>query len=136
MATSLHSANLIQFRDSDGGGGGNYAEGGGKQNFSTVLQQLFNSDTPILPAPLTDAEAMARVPALDAVLQNYTRFAGRTTTANPIANQTLGETAGEEQWLDTTLLVLKATVMITIIAAAIFGNLLVIASVMRVRKLR
>uniref|UniRef100_A0A1A9WGM8 G-protein coupled receptors family 1 profile domain-containing protein n=1 Tax=Glossina brevipalpis TaxID=37001 RepID=A0A1A9WGM8_9MUSC len=39
-------------------------------------------------------------------------------------------------WLDDALLVLKASVMLFIIIAAIFGNLLVIISVMRVRKLR
>lgn len=41
-----------------------------------------------------------------------------------------------EPWIEITLLILKATIMIFIMAAAIFGNLLVIASVMRHRKLR
>ncbi|XP_055677516.1 octopamine receptor beta-2R isoform X2 [Lutzomyia longipalpis] len=42
----------------------------------------------------------------------------------------------EQPWIEITLLILKATIMIFIMAAAIFGNLLVIASVMRHRKLR
>lgn len=42
----------------------------------------------------------------------------------------------ENEWFDVTILVLKASIMILIIVAAIFGNLLVIVSVMRVRKLR
>lgn len=39
-------------------------------------------------------------------------------------------------WFDVVCLVLKASLMLFIIIAAIFGNLLVIISVMRVRKLR
>lgn len=39
-------------------------------------------------------------------------------------------------WSDVVLLVIKASIMILIMAAAIFGNLLVIVSVMRHRKLR
>ncbi|XP_059608992.1 octopamine receptor beta-2R-like isoform X2 [Phlebotomus argentipes] len=41
-----------------------------------------------------------------------------------------------EPWIEITLLILKATIMIFIMVAAVFGNLLVIASVMRHRKLR
>lgn len=41
-----------------------------------------------------------------------------------------------EEWIDVVVLVLKASIMILIIVAAIFGNLLVIVSVMRNRKLR
>lgn len=41
-----------------------------------------------------------------------------------------------EHWFDSVFLVLKAFVMLFIIIAAICGNLLVIISVMRVRKLR
>lgn len=37
---------------------------------------------------------------------------------------------------DTFLLILKSSIMVTIILAAVFGNLLVIVSVVRVRKLR
>lgn len=42
----------------------------------------------------------------------------------------------DEEWTDVVLLVLKASIMVFIIIAAIFGNLLVIISVMRHRKLR
>uniref|UniRef100_A0A1A9VFV0 Octopamine receptor beta-2R n=1 Tax=Glossina austeni TaxID=7395 RepID=A0A1A9VFV0_GLOAU len=78
--------------------------------------------------------------------------AAATTTANSFlaaapANTTLlehtvGGKSGEfsdlesNDWLDDALLALKASVMLFIIIAAIFGNLLVIISVMRVRKLR
>lgn len=40
------------------------------------------------------------------------------------------------KWIDNVILVIKASIMILIIVAAIFGNLLVIVSVMRHRKLR
>lgn len=42
----------------------------------------------------------------------------------------------EKTWSDISLNVLKATIMISIIVASVFGNLLVIISVMRNRKLR
>lgn len=147
MAPEIESrSNSLNFRDSDS----NSAVGGGgewKKNISSALQHYFNSEQPILPAPVTDAEAMARVPAasvVDAMLQNYTVAATATTTtiATPGFNQS-GFLDGapvvvvtEEQWLDTVLFVLGATIMVTIMVAAIFGNLLVIASVMRHRKLR
>uniref|UniRef100_A0A182P804 Octopamine receptor beta-2R n=1 Tax=Anopheles epiroticus TaxID=199890 RepID=A0A182P804_9DIPT len=43
---------------------------------------------------------------------------------------------GGSEWIDVVLLVLKASIMMFIIVAAIFGNLLVIISVKRHRKLR
>lgn len=49
-------------------------------------------------------------------------------------NMTLGE--DEPEWTDVVLLIFKASVMGMIIIGAIFGNLLVIVSVMRHRKLR
>lgn len=42
----------------------------------------------------------------------------------------------ESELIDDVILIVKASIMIMIIVAAIFGNLLVIVSVMRVRKLR
>lgn len=42
----------------------------------------------------------------------------------------------DEDWLDILILIFKASIMISIIVAAVFGNLLVIISVMRNRKLR
>ena len=41
-----------------------------------------------------------------------------------------------EEWMSTLMLIFSASIMIFIIVAAIFGNLLVIISVMRNRKLR
>lgn len=49
-------------------------------------------------------------------------------------NVTLAE--DEPEWTDVLLLIFKASVMGSIIIGAIFGNLLVIVSVMRHRKLR
>lgn len=49
-------------------------------------------------------------------------------------NMTLGE--DEPEWTDVVLFIFKASVMGMIIIGAIFGNLLVIVSVMRHRKLR
>ncbi|XP_017873562.1 PREDICTED: octopamine receptor beta-2R [Drosophila arizonae] len=48
----------------------------------------------------------------------------------------LAAAEGAEDWFDDLIWVLKASVMLLIIIAAICGNLLVIISVMRVRKLR
>lgn len=52
-----------------------------------------------------------------------------TTTISP-------HTAKENDWMDIPFTILKASLMISIIVAAVFGNLLVIISVMRNRKLR
>lgn len=49
-------------------------------------------------------------------------------------NMTLSE--DEPEWTDVVLFIFKASVMGMIIIGAIFGNLLVIVSVMRHRKLR
>lgn len=63
-----------------------------------------------------------------------------TTAAGLLSNDSLdaggiGQDAGQD-WLDEIFWALKAFVMLFIIIAAICGNLLVIISVMRVRKLR
>lgn len=52
------------------------------------------------------------------------------------ANSTIESDKEEQQWIDVLLLVFKASIMGLIIIGAIFGNLLVIVSVMRHRKLR
>ncbi|XP_017479047.1 PREDICTED: octopamine receptor beta-3R-like [Rhagoletis zephyria] len=68
-----------------------------------------------------------------------------TTTANGSLSEEAGvdgvegvdgASTSSSEWFDVVLLVLKASLMLFIIIAAIFGNLLVIISVMRVRKLR
>lgn len=131
LYNSIPQSFNLQFRDSGRSGAV------GRQNFSTTE---------------TDVEAMARVPAasvmaVDAMLQNYTIISTSTmagpTTFNRSSSSGLLDAAAaaeplnpEDVWLDSTLHVLKVSVMISIIVAAIFGNLLVIASVMRVRKLR
>lgn len=82
---------------------------------------------------------------------HVTSVAAATTTSTTMASLMVGpprnesasgngtsgdELTADEEWYDTPWLVLKASIMITIIVASIFGNLLVIVSVMRVRKLR
>lgn len=57
-----------------------------------------------------------------------------STIRNPSNNSTEGVV--EQEWIKTLITVFSAFIMIFIIIAAIFGNLLVIISVMRVRKLR
>lgn len=83
---------------------------------------------------------MTNVPTVDAVvLQNHSQVVVSTSPFPMENNKSFLESepvVTDDQWLSTTLLVLQATIMISIIVAAIFGNLLVIASVMRVRKLR
>lgn len=64
-----------------------------------------------------------------------------TTVLPSLVNATVNITTiepdkEERQWLDVLLFVFKASVMGLIILGAIFGNLLVIVSVMRHRKLR
>jgi hypothetical protein len=56
-----------------------------------------------------------------------------TTIRNP-SNST--EEMTDQEWIKVLITVFSAFIMIFIIIAAIFGNLLVIISVMRVRKLR
>lgn len=66
---------------------------------------------------------------------NVTFHAIANTTAQIISNST-GEVPEEEEWPDFLLRSFRAVIMGTIIIASIFGNLLVIVSVMRHRKLR
>lgn len=61
------------------------------------------------------------------ILMNSSMLDGETTN-NTITNEIDG--------FDTFLLLLKSSIMVSIILAAVFGNLLVIVSVVRVRKLR
>jgi hypothetical protein len=75
---------------------------------------------------------------LTPLLQNISGTTA-SSTFNDISsssNSSNSDYSENEDWIDVTLLILKASIMIFIIIAAIFGNLLVIVSVMRVRKLR
>ncbi|XP_015585556.1 octopamine receptor beta-2R isoform X2 [Cephus cinctus] len=56
-----------------------------------------------------------------------------TTSEDPLANGTLSM---EEKWPDVPLAILKGCILGSIIVTAVFGNLLVMVSVMRHRKLR
>uniref|UniRef100_A0A336MPC1 Octopamine receptor beta-2R n=1 Tax=Culicoides sonorensis TaxID=179676 RepID=A0A336MPC1_CULSO len=64
----------------------------------------------------------------ESILMNSTILDGDESTNNTNINEIDG--------LNTFLLVIKTSIMVSIILAAIFGNLLVIISVVRVRKLR
>lgn len=116
----------------------------GGQHNNSAAKEIFSWGYRNTWTDATDAETMARVPAAsvisDSLLHNSTLGSTSTMAAGLAFNRT-DISDGEalvpvDAWVDTTLHVLKATIMISIIVAAIFGNLLVIASVMRVRKLR
>lgn len=64
---------------------------------------------------------------IPALMANLTNATGPSPSSIPIDGG---------DWSATVLLVIKASIMILIMAAAVFGNLLVIVSVMRHRKLR
>ncbi|XP_058060902.1 octopamine receptor beta-2R [Anopheles bellator] len=68
------------------------------------------------------------------MLQGFSSAAPLGTSITGIADPSDGGAPAE--WIDVVLLVLKASIMMFIIVAAIFGNLLVIISVKRHRKLR
>lgn len=90
---------------------------------SSVLVMLFVGHvTSAVTTTIATIEVSAKK---ETIALNYTVAYGEGMT-----------TEDEGEWYDTTLLVLKASIMIMIIVASIFGNLLVIVSVMRVRKLR
>ncbi|XP_055315226.1 octopamine receptor beta-2R isoform X2 [Sitodiplosis mosellana] len=57
-------------------------------------------------------------------------------TASSIQSTVSPSVVKEQNWKDVLFFVFKASIMISIIIAAVFGNLLVIISVMRNRKLR
>lgn len=62
-------------------------------------------------------------------------FSNSNTTISNFSN-TSTEEMMDQEWIKVLITVFSAFIMIFIIIAAIFGNLLVIISVMRVRKLR
>ncbi|XP_017041075.1 octopamine receptor beta-2R [Drosophila ficusphila] len=72
---------------------------------------------------------------LNATLLSSTA-AGLFFNESGLKDQGVGTLSPDEDWLDNIVWVFKAFVMLLIIIAAICGNLLVIISVMRVRKLR
>jgi hypothetical protein len=62
-----------------------------------------------------------------------------TTITNPnnsMSTSSDGGNPADQEWINLWVTIFSAFIMIFIIVAAIFGNLLVIISVMRVRKLR
>lgn len=62
---------------------------------------------------------------------------GSGVNASPSTIPSTGDAQNiDNDWLDVLILIFKASIMISIIVAAVFGNLLVIISVMRNRKLR
>lgn len=65
----------------------------------------------------------------DTVLNDYNNITNNCSNSNT-------EEIMDQEWIKILITVFTASIMIFIIVAAIFGNLLVIISVMRVRKLR
>lgn len=59
-----------------------------------------------------------------------------STSKSNFSNSNSTEQIIDQEWFTVLTTVFTASIMIFIIVAAIFGNLLVIISVMRVRKLR
>lgn len=92
-------------------------------------------DTATTAASVSDAVATTSTIASGGGGGSSTSFELTTLSIPYLLNVTAIQT-DIEPWTDTFFLVLKASLMIFIIVAAIFGNLLVIISVMRHRKLR
>lgn len=63
-------------------------------------------------------------------------FSYSNATISNFSNTNSTEEMMDQEWIKILITVFTASIMIFIIIAAIFGNLLVIISVMRVRKLR
>jgi hypothetical protein len=63
-------------------------------------------------------------------------YPNSSATISNFSNTTSTEELMNQEWIKILITVFSASIMIFIIIAAIFGNLLVIISVMRVRKLR
>ncbi|XP_037955621.1 octopamine receptor beta-2R [Teleopsis dalmanni] len=102
---------------------------------ATAIPQSFDTLT------ATTAAALSAYPltVLDASVAqtdwNLTVLGAAASTINDTYDN--AHINGENSdWLDTLILSFKAAIMLFIIIAAIFGNMLVIISVMRVRKLR
>ena len=68
------------------------------------------------------------------IIEMVTEATFSNTTINP--SNITSEQMMDQEWIKILITVFSAFIMIFIIIAAIFGNLLVIISVMRVRKLR
>jgi hypothetical protein len=63
-------------------------------------------------------------------------YPNSSATISNFSNTTSTDELMNQEWIKILITVFSASIMIFIIIAAIFGNLLVIISVMRVRKLR
>lgn len=113
------------------------------QNFSSVLQSIFNLEQPLVASSISSGVPIG--PTTSPVdfsifsgpgINSNINISGHNHTSDNGSAIYEGADGADELWMDTTLWILKTTIMITIMVAAIFGNLLVIASVMRHRKLR
>uniref|UniRef100_A0AAG5CXT0 Octopamine receptor beta-2R n=1 Tax=Anopheles atroparvus TaxID=41427 RepID=A0AAG5CXT0_ANOAO len=128
-----------------GGAGGGGGVGGGAGFFNQSYHERDTSSALASPAvpSVSSAEGsgvggVETLSIFDAsgggiMLQGFTS----TTPIDAEAEEAIaGAGGGSGEWIDVVLLVLKASIMMFIIVAAIFGNLLVIISVKRHRKLR
>lgn len=95
---------------------------------------LLAGGAPTLPTPAAVAEGLTLAVAATAssLLQRLNASHANDSAATAVAL----DDDGDEEWSDTLGLVVKVALMGFIILAAILGNLLVIVSVMRHRKLR
>ncbi|XP_059219583.1 octopamine receptor beta-2R [Stomoxys calcitrans] len=118
MDTGLHSMSLVEGGSSLGQQQQQLEEISANAT-TTAVQYLHN-------AAATATSALAAVNA--SLFDDAGGGGGGATNGTDITD--------EGNWLDDLGLIVKAAAMLIIIIAAIFGNLLVIISVMRVRKLR
>ena len=81
-------------------------------------------------------ESILEKNSLDGSFISSTSFSTTVANTNETFNNRILNIDEGEKWINLLVLIFTASIMIFIIVAAIFGNLLVIISVMRNRKLR
>ncbi|XP_044742715.1 octopamine receptor beta-2R-like [Chrysoperla carnea] len=91
-----------------------------------------------LPSPMTTIPTSALFMAATSTNMTTNLSSATSTTLTPLSSSSMLPPYKDDgqEWSDMLLLIIKGSVMGSIIIAAIFGNLLVIVSVMRHRKLR
>ncbi|XP_058467599.1 octopamine receptor beta-2R isoform X2 [Malaya genurostris] len=152
LSEPLSRSSFAQDRSSDGGGGGLFFNGSSSALASAAAKAASaatagSASTKIFDVETNDALGTGPGRGIGGSVDpagDHMVFRGYSTgvpSLNPLdisgTEAVLSDgmdTSGE--WVDVVLLVLKASLMMFIIVAAIFGNLLVIISVKRHRKLR
>lgn len=124
-AAMLHSTQALATTSSPSSFSSSSGSGSGGGSSSPVALPLQGTATPSA-TPASHYEPLLNATMLSSTLSSLA--ANDSGFLNPAL--------AEEDWFDQVVLFLKGFVMLFIIIAAICGNLLVIISVMRVRKLR